>query len=75
MTDSDGRDIIFYAVMANNHDLVDILIKKQANSLRTDITDALSKNPVHYAVNPQPLGSYENVEILRLLAKAGYNLE
>ena len=28
----------------------------------------MNKNPIHYVVNPLDFGSYENVEILELLA-------
>ena len=39
-----------------------------------DLQDKVGRNPVHYVVNPLKYGSYENVAILKMLNKCGYNL-
>jgi len=36
--------------------------------------DKQGKNAVHYVVNPVEFGSYENVEILKILKEASFDL-
>lgn len=36
--------------------------------------DKQGKNAVHYVVNPVEFGSYENVEILKILQEASFDM-
>ena len=75
IVDSDGRDAMMHAIILNNKDLVQLLLdNKDQGQLNLSIKDKSGKTPVHYVVNPIKFGSYENVEILQLLFKAGYNV-
>lgn len=74
-TDSDGRDIMAYAIMSNNSGLVDFLIQnKKDGNLNTKNADLAGKTASHLVVSPCKYGSFENVYILDQLFGVGYNL-
>jgi len=76
ITDSDGRDPIMHAIMKDNEMVLKMIFEnKKALKLNTDAQDKAGKSAVHYVINPVRYGSYENVEILRLLHQQNYNLE
>ena len=52
-----------------------LMDNKAALNVNTEAQDKAGKSPVHYVINPLPYGSYENVELLRLLHKNGFNLK
>lgn len=73
--DSDGRDPLIYSIKSNNINLVDFLIQNRAKlNLLNKVQDKKGKSAVHFVVNPCDFGSFENVEMLRLLHKAGFPL-
>jgi hypothetical protein len=75
IADSDGLDIMAYAIMSNNSGLVDFLIQnKNEGNLNTNNADLAGKTACHLVVNPCKYGSFENVYILDQLPKVGYNL-
>jgi hypothetical protein len=43
--------------------------------INKECQDKTGKSAVHYVVNPIKFGSYENVNVLRSLAKKGFNLK
>ena len=66
---------MIYAIIQDNEPLVKLLLdNKQQGLLDQSVKDKSGKTPVHYVVNPIKFGSYENVNILNLLHKAGYNM-
>ena len=75
VVDSDGRDAVMHAIINNNEMVVKILLENK-KSLRVNVNgqDKAGKSAAHYVVNPIRYGSYENVELLRLLQKYGFNL-
>ncbi len=75
VTDSDGRDPLMHAIMKNNEMVVKMLLenKKQLNPI-LNLQDKAGKSHAHYVVNPVRFGSYENVEILKLLHKYKFDL-
>lgn len=75
MTDSDGRDAIMHAIMKDNAMVLKVLFENKSN-LHINLAgqDKAGKSAAHYVVNPVRFGSYENVEILQLLHKQGFNL-
>jgi hypothetical protein len=76
VADSDGRDIMAYAIMSNNSGLVDFLIQnKKEGNLNVANADLAGKTASHLVVNPCKYGSFENVYILDQLPKVGYNLK
>ncbi len=60
-----------HAVIQNDRDMVDML----SDLGNLDAQDREGKTVVHYVVNPLPFGSYENVDLLELLAKKGCKLD
>lgn len=76
VTDSDGRDPIMHAIMKDNVMVLKMLFenKKQLH-LNPVCQDKAGKSAAHYVVNPVRFGSFENVEILELLHKYGFNLQ
>lgn len=75
VSDSDGRDCMAYAIMANSLQLVRFLIvNASVGRLRGDNQDRAGKSSAHFVVNPCKFGSYENVQILRALAEAEHSL-
>lgn len=75
ISDSDGRDCMAYAVMANSSQLVQFLITNATiGRLSRNNQDRAGKSSVHFVVNPCKFGSYENVQILRALNEAGHSL-
>ena len=75
VSDSDGRDCMAYAIMANSLRLVQFLIKNASvGQLCRDNQDRAGRSSAHFVVNPCNFGSYENVGILRALAEAGHAL-
>ena len=75
IADSDGRDIMSYAIMTNNSGLVDFLItNKNEGHLNPANVDLGGKTATHLVVNPCQYGSFENIHILERLPIAGYDL-
>lgn len=76
ITDSDGRDAIMHAIMKDNGMVLKVLFENKSN-LHINLAgqDKAGKSAAHYVVNPVRFGSYENVEILQLLHKQGFNLQ
>lgn len=65
--DSVGRNSLMYAVMNNDLDLAVALLNERKISIKE--TDNEGKNVLHYVVQPLEYGSYENVDLLKLILK------
>lgn len=75
VVDSDGRDPIMHAIINNNTMVVEILLEnKKALHINLNNRDKAGKSACHYVVNPLKYGSFENVQILKLLHKYQFNL-
>jgi len=68
--DSRGRTPLMVAVCKNNMDAVQYLLSKKPKP-KMNIQDKSGKTVVHYVVNPLEFGSWENVDMLRLLIQSG----
>ena len=76
ITDSDGRDPIMHAIMKDNEMVLKMIFDNKTQlKLNTNAQDKAGKSAVHYVINPVRYGSFENLEILRLLNQQNYNLE
>ncbi len=76
VTDSDGRDAIMYPIILNNLDkLRTLLAHKEGRGIKYNRQDLATKSHVHYVVNPLRFGSFENVKMLELLHKEGFDME
>lgn len=66
--DSNGCTPLIYAIKQNSKKLLNFFLSqpKFEKSLQTDKN---GKTPIHYVVTPLELGSFENIEILKTLAK------
>ena len=53
----------------NNDDKLIYDIFKYANNIDADAVDNYGKTPIHYVVNSHKNGSYENIKLLKFLAK------
>ena len=74
-TDSDGSDAIMHAIMKNNIMALKMMLEnKQSLHPNTQGQDKAGKSAAHYVVNPVRFGSFENVEILKLLHQYNFNL-
>ena len=62
--DSKNRDSLYYGIYHNNIKVVRFLLE---NGISKTNRDSLGKSAVHYVVNPVEFGSFENVEMLKLL--------
>eukprot|EP01127_Copromyxa_protea_P003688 TRINITY_DN1347_c0_g3_i5.p1 TRINITY_DN1347_c0_g3~~TRINITY_DN1347_c0_g3_i5.p1 ORF type:complete len:1398 (-),score=361.28 TRINITY_DN1347_c0_g3_i5:1328-5521(-) len=71
---AEGITPLMTAVKTNDIALVRRLEKSEF-ALDLNTQDAKGKSIIHYVINPCEFGSYENVELLKLLAKLGANLE
>lgn len=68
VVDSDGRDPCDYAIMQNNEDLLKMLLDNaKSGNINKSCQDKAGKSAAHYVVNPIKFGSYENVNMLKLL--------
>ncbi len=72
--DAEGKTAIMYAVIENDLELLQLLLEPV--STRNDVSVDLSVasryegwTALHYVVRPHRFGSYENVDMLNLLAK------
>lgn len=75
ITDSDGRDPVMHAIMKNNAMALKMLFENKSKlHLNVQGQDKAGRSAAHYVVNPVRFGSYENVDILRLLHSQGFNL-
>ena len=75
VVDSDGRDAVMHAIIANNEMVVRIFLEnKKTLHINLAGQDKAGRTAAHYIVNPLRYGSFENVEMLRLLHKFGFNL-
>ena len=64
--DDEGWTGLIYSIKQNSKELVDFYFSYQ--ELDKNMVDIDGKTPIHYVVNPLEYGSYENIEILKLLA-------
>lgn len=70
--DSDGRDALAYAIMANNSEVLQLIFANQTiGKLLKNNQDLTGKSLAHLVVNPCKLGSYESESIMRDLHKHG----
>jgi len=68
VTDSDGRDPIMHAIIKDNEMVLKLIFdNKKALLLNTEGQDKAGKSAAHFVINPVRYGSYENIEILKLL--------
>lgn len=76
VVDSDGRDPIMHAIIKDNQMALQLLFdNKKALLVNTQGQDKAGKSAAHYVVNPVRFGSFENVDILKLLKQQGFNLK
>ena len=64
-TDENGVTALMYAIKENSKALVAFFLKQEG--LDFSQKDKDGKTPIHYVVNPVRAGSYENVDILKML--------
>jgi len=64
--DNDGWTAVIYAIRKNWTPLLKLLLSY--NNLNRQMKDKQGKTPIHHVVNPMDYASYENVEMLELLA-------
>ena len=66
--DSNGCTPLIYAIKLNSKKLLNFILSqpKFDKTLQKDFQD---RNPIHYVVTPLEMGSYENIEMLNILAK------
>ncbi|CAG9315884.1 unnamed protein product [Blepharisma stoltei] len=69
--DSLGRNAVMLAIINNDIKMVEALIKE--GSLDINHSDKKGRNAAHYAVQPLEYGSYENIDILKLLISSKIN--
>jgi hypothetical protein len=68
VTDSDGRDPIMHAIIKDNEMVLKLIFdNKKELQLNTEGQDKAGKSAAHFVINPVRYGSYENIEILKLL--------
>ncbi len=65
---------MMHAIQINNTKLVQYLCDNASNGLLKQHTDAGGSTAAHYVVNPLAYGSWENSQILDILATSGYPL-
>lgn len=65
--DSDGFAPVVHFIKNNAQDCIKVLIKETKLNLK--LKDNLGRTLIHHTVSPLQYGSYENVELLSLLAK------
>jgi len=65
--DSDGFAPVTHFIKNNAQDCVKVLMKETKVNLKTK--DSMGRSLIHHVVTPLQYGSYENVELLSLLAK------
>ena len=65
-TDENGRNALMYAIRQNSRKLVEFLLNYPELDKKHKDNDG--KTPIHHVVNPVEFGSFENTEILELLA-------
>lgn len=76
VVDSDSKDAIMYAIQQDNLPLLKLILdNKNAISVNKECQDKTGKSACHYVVNPARFGSYENVDILKLLHTHNFNLK
>lgn len=75
VVDSDGRDAVMHAIMKDNAMALKLIFdNKRTLNINLRAQDKAGRSACHYVVNPVRFGSYENVEILGLLHKQGFDL-
>lgn len=72
--DGQGSTVLMYAVAENLTEIVKLLLERSSKKSNLNVKDSNGKTAVHLVVSPVEYGSYENVEILELLAKHGADL-
>jgi ankyrin repeat protein len=72
--DGQGSTVLMYAVVENYTDIVRLLLDRSNKKSNLNVQDSNGKTAVHLVVSPLEYGSYENVEILELLASHGADL-
>lgn len=74
--DSEGKDVMSYAIQNNDLSLVKFLIAHKSNhKLLINNQDNQGKSAAHYVVNPIGYGTYENAQMIDELCKAGFKLD
>ena len=74
--DSDGRDVMSYAILHNNLSFVEFLCANRfEGKLKNTVKDVAGKTAAHLVVVPLPFGSYENRAILQKLSAAGFQMD
>lgn len=71
-TDDEGQTPLVYAIKENATELFNFFLTLPDTDVKQQ--DKFGKTPVHYVVSPLSYGSYENMEMLEALARAGFNL-
>lgn len=75
VVDSDGRDPIMHAIIKDNEMVLKMIFEnKKTQKVNTNAQDKAGKSAAHFVINPVRYGSYENIEILKLLHQQGFNL-
>eukprot|EP01113_Clastostelium_recurvatum_P021438 TRINITY_DN2540_c0_g1_i2.p1 TRINITY_DN2540_c0_g1~~TRINITY_DN2540_c0_g1_i2.p1 ORF type:complete len:2019 (-),score=594.67 TRINITY_DN2540_c0_g1_i2:668-6724(-) len=72
VADQEGCTPLMYAARANNINIARLLIAKKAD---VSAVDQQGRSVVHWIVSPLEFGSFENVRMLRLVAKKGGPLD
>lgn len=75
VADSNGMTLLEHAVIKNNENLVAfILSNKDNNGVEIDHRLPDGRTAVHLVVKPLGFGSFENLEILKMLHEHGFDL-
>ena len=70
--DDNGNNIFFLSVIENNYNLFnDILIKEK--NINYNKVNKEGKSLIHYIVSPNNLFSFQNINLLNLAIKSGFN--
>ncbi len=65
-----------YTIMKNDVNLLEKLLESsKGQKFNLKGQDFEGKSAAHFVVNPLPFGSFENVEILNILQKSGFDLQ
>ncbi len=72
VADTEGRDIFMYLALANDHELLDLILK-HTRKFNPKAVDKRGKTAMHYAVRQYEMGSYQNAEMLETLLKSQFD--
>lgn len=73
--DSNGLDILKYAVIENNLELIKFFFLKHKSSLLYDTIDNEGKSLIHYVISPIRGASYQNAKLLKYLINIGFKYD